>query len=72
MPTPDTKMRLGAELLDAARDALHLPPGTPPSQIVRAALRVIAGESPRAGISDSRPGPKPKTRRGDDRVPVRT
>ena len=62
MPTPDTKMRLGAELLDAARRALGLPEGTPPSQIVRAALLRLTSDPYATGEPENRGGRPPKAR----------
>jgi hypothetical protein len=46
MPTQATKARLSADLLDAARRVLGLPPDAAGSEIVRAALERLTGAEP--------------------------
>jgi hypothetical protein len=60
MPTKQTQMRLGEDLLDAARRALGLPADTPVSQVVRAALERLIGNPTSMGEPADRGGRPPK------------
>ena len=62
MPTKQTQMRLGEDLLDAARRVLGLPADTPVSQVVRAALERLTGNAASTGEPADRGGRPPKTK----------
>ena len=63
MPTPTINMRIGADLLDAARRQLSLPADAPTAQVVRAALRrIVTGDLTATGEPENRGGRPPKTR----------
>jgi len=71
MPTPVTRVRLGDELLSAARHALGLPSDAPVSQVIRAALQRLTDPAA-TGEPENRGGRPPKARQEDDRTPFRS
>jgi hypothetical protein len=60
MPTPTTNMRIGAELIDAARRALKLPADAPVAQVVRAALLRLTSDPHATGEAEDKGGRPPK------------
>jgi hypothetical protein len=62
MPTPVTRVRLGDELLSAARHALSLPSDAPVSQVIRAALQRLTSDPHATGEAEDKGGRPPKAR----------
>lgn len=71
MPTPRTTVRLGDDLLSAARHALSLPSDAPVSQVIRAALQRLTDPAA-TGEPENRGGRPPKATHADGRTPVRS
>lgn len=61
MPTPTTNVRIGGDLLDAARRALGLPADAPVAQVIRAALLRLTSDPHATGEAENRGGRPRKT-----------